>query len=83
MASEQSIFIENHDYVFKRFSRVMVNTYVLFRGLDVRGSRKLRTDTHIHTHTRDNYSNDNIKIIHSAEAHNNKYAISLDIKHMC
>ena len=36
---------------------------LIFRGLDVRGGRKLRTDTHTHTHThtythtRDNYSN--------------------------
>ena len=33
-----------------------MNTYVpIFRGLDARGGRKLRTDTH--TNTRDNYSN--------------------------
>ena len=52
IASEH--FSENHDY--KRFFRVAVNTYVpIFRGLDARGGRKLRTDTH--THTRDNYSN--------------------------
>ena len=58
VASERSIFSENHDY--KSFFRVAVNTYVpIFRGLDARGGRKLRTDTHthIHTHTRDNYSN--------------------------
>ena len=43
---------------------VAVNTYVpIFRGLDTRGGRKLRTDTHTythkhtHTHTQDNYSN--------------------------
>ena len=54
VASEQRIFSENHDY--KRFFHVAVNTYVpIFRGLDARGGRKLRTDTH--THTRDNYSN--------------------------
>ena len=29
------------------------------RGLDARGGRKLRTDTH--THTRDNHSNNNNK----------------------
>ena len=35
-----------------------MNTYVpIFRGLDARGGRKLRTDTHTHTNTRDNYSN--------------------------
>ena len=50
VASEQSIFSENHDY--KSFFRVAVNTYVpIFRGLDARGGRKLRTDTHTHTHT--------------------------------
>ena len=33
-----------------------MNKYVpIFRGLDARGGRKLRTDTH--TNTRDNYSN--------------------------
>ena len=52
VASEPSIFSENHDY--KSFFHVAVNTYVpIFRGLDARGGRKLRTDTHtyIHTHT--------------------------------
>ena len=56
VASEPSIFSENHNY--KRFFRVAVNMYVpIFRGLDARGGRKLRTDTHTytHTHTRDNY----------------------------
>ena len=49
-ASEPSIFSENHDY--KRFFRVAVNMYVpIFRGLDARGGRKLRTDTHTYTHT--------------------------------
>ena len=49
VASEPSIFSENHDY--KRFFRVAVNTYIpIFRGLDARGGRKLRTDTHTHTH---------------------------------
>ena len=44
VASERSIFSENHYY--KRFFRVAVNTYVpIFRGLDARGGRKLRTDT--------------------------------------
>ena len=48
IASEPSIFSENHDY--KSFFRVAVNTYVpIFRGLDARGGRKLRTDTHTHT----------------------------------
>ena len=50
VASERSIFSENHDY--KSFFRVAVNTYVpIFRGLDARGGRKLRTDTHTHTQT--------------------------------
>ena len=50
VASEPSIFSENHDY--KSFFRVAVNTYVpIFRGLDARGGRKLRTDTHTHIHT--------------------------------
>ena len=49
VASEPSIFSENHNY--KSFVLVAVNTYVpIFRGLDARGSRKLRTDTHTHTH---------------------------------
>ena len=53
VASETSIFSENHDY--KSFFRFAVNTYVpTFRGLDARGGRKL---TNRHTHTRDNYSN--------------------------
>ena len=59
VASEPSILAKkNHDY--KSFPRVAVNTYVpIFRGLDARGGRKLRTDRHtyIHTHTQDNYSN--------------------------
>ena len=55
VASEPSIFSEHHNY--KRFFRVAVNTYVpIFRGLDARGGRKIRTDTYTytHTHTRDN-----------------------------
>ena len=56
VASEPSIFSENHDY--KRFFRVAVNMYVpIFQDLDARGGRKVRTDTHIDTHIRDNYSN--------------------------
>ena len=36
VASEPSIFSENHNY--KRFFHVAVNTYVpIFRGLDARG----------------------------------------------
>ena len=50
VASERSIFSENHDY--KSVFRVAVNMYVpIFRGLDARGGRKLRIDTHTHTHT--------------------------------
>ena len=49
VSSESSIFSENHNY--KRFFRVAVNTYVpIFRGLDARVGRKLRTDKHTHTH---------------------------------
>ena len=48
VASERSIFSENRDY--KSFFCVTVNTYVpIFRDLDARGGRKLRTDTHTHT----------------------------------
>ena len=40
LASEPSIFRENHDY--KSFFRIAVNTYVpIFRGLDSCGGRKL------------------------------------------
>ena len=60
VASEPSIFSENHNY--KRFFRVAVNTYVpIFRGLDVRGD--ITTNTHVHAHTRtrdrDNSNEDN------------------------
>ena len=49
VASEPSIFSENHDY--KSFFCVAVNTYIpIFRDLDARGDRNLRTDTHTHTH---------------------------------
>ena len=53
VASERSIFSENHDY--KSFFRVAVSTYVpIFRGLDARGGRKTRTqkNTHVRTHAR-------------------------------
>ena len=51
VASEPSIFSENHDY--KRVFHVAVNTYVpIFRGLDARGGRKLRKHTHTTTTTR-------------------------------
>ena len=50
VAFERSIFSENHDY--KSFFRVAMNTFIpIFRGLDTRGGRKLRTDTQTHTHT--------------------------------
>ena len=40
VASEPSIFSENHDY--KKFFRVAVNTYVpIFQGLDACDGRKL------------------------------------------
>ena len=52
VASKPSNFSKNHDY--KSCFRVAVNMYVpIFQGLDARGGRKLRTDTH----TQDNYSN--------------------------
>ena len=81
VASEQSIFRKNHDYnSYKKVFGVAVNTYVslpIFCGLDARGGRKLRTDTH----TRDNHSNDNIR---APETHtyNNTYAKRLNIKHV-
>ena len=50
VASEPSIFSENDDY--KSFSVSRSTCYVpIFRGLDARGGRKLRTDTHTYTHT--------------------------------
>ena len=57
IASEPSIFSENHNY--KRFFRVAVNTYVpIFRGLDVptvRGGHwwhiTTNRHTHVHAHT--------------------------------
>ena len=50
VASERSIFSENQGY--KSFSRVTVNPYVpIFRDLDARGGRNLRTDTQTHRHT--------------------------------
>ena len=55
MAFEASTII-----IYKRVFRVTVNTYVpIFRGLDARGGRKLRTDTH--RHMRGNHSNNNNK----------------------
>ena len=50
VASEQSIFSENHNYIFLKFFSVAVNTYEpIFRGLDAGGGRHVRTDTHTHT----------------------------------
>ena len=49
VASERSIFSKNHDYnnYIKEFFSVAENTYVpIFRGLDARGGRKLRTERH-------------------------------------
>ena len=58
VASEPSIFSENHDY--KSFFRVAVSKYVpIFRDLDARGGRNLRTNTHTHKHTLDNEHNTN------------------------
>ena len=45
IASEPSIFIEYHDY--KSFFPCCGEP--IFRGLDARGGRKLRTDIHTHT----------------------------------
>ena len=50
------------DFDYKKVFRVAVNTYIpIFRGLDERGGRKLRTGTHTRTHrqshTRENHSN--------------------------
>ena len=51
VASEPSIFSENHNY--RSFSRIAVNTYVpIFWGLDARGGRKLQTHTHAHGTTK-------------------------------
>ena len=67
VAQEQLVAFEasksrckNHDYkLYKRVFRVAVNTYVpIFQGLDARGGRKLRTDTH--RHMQDNHSNNNL-----------------------
>ena len=53
--SGSSLLIESVD---KRVFQVVVNMYVpIFRGLDARGGRKLRIDTHM----RYNHSNDNNK----------------------
>ena len=50
VASEPSIFSENHDYK-SFFLRVAVNAYApIFQYPDARGGRKLRTDIHTHTH---------------------------------
>ena len=64
VASERSIFSKNHDcnsYSYRVF-RVAVNTYApIFRGVDACGGRKLYTNRHTHTHTRDIHSDDNNK----------------------
>ena len=61
VASERIIFSKNHDYnTYIKVFRVALNMYVpIFLDIDVRGGRKLRTDTH--THTRDSHSDDNNK----------------------
>ena len=49
VVSEPSIFSKNHDYK-SVFSCRGEYVYVpIFRGLDARGGRKLRTDIHTHT----------------------------------
>ena len=73
--------------IYKRVFHVAVNTYVpIFRGLDARGFRKLRTDTHTHARGTTTVMII-IKIIRSAEVHaynynNYTYAKPLNIKHM-
>ena len=55
VASERSIFSENHGY--KSFFRIAVNPYEpIFRRLDARGGRKLRTDSKPHCAPRVNYN---------------------------
>ena len=65
----------------KSFFRVAVNMYVrtylrIFQGLDERGGRKLRTDTHIHTHGTTTVKI--IKIIRSTEAHTCTYTYTVE-----
>ena len=56
-------FLVKITIIFFKFLRVIVNTYVpMFRGLDARTGRKLRTDPHTHTHMQDNHNNDNHRI---------------------
>ena len=59
LASERSIFSKNHDYnIYKSFP-CSGEHVPIFRGLDARGGRKLRTDTHTHTRGTTMHSNDN------------------------
>ena len=63
VASERSIFSKNYDwnsYNYRVF-RVAMNNAPIFRGVDARGGRKLYTNRHTHTHTRDSHSDDNNK----------------------
>ena len=72
-------------YYLKSIFCAAVNTYVRRQGLDARGGKKT---TNRHTHTWDNHSNDNNKIIRSAETHTYNiiilctYAKPLKMKHM-
>ena len=67
VASERSIFSKNHDwnsYNYRVF-RVAVNNAPIFRGVDARGGRKLYTNRHTHTHTRDSHSDDRYNTTYS------------------
>ena len=53
VASEPSIFSENHIIEVFPYRGEHVRIYIpIFRGLDARGGRKLRTHTHTTTKTR-------------------------------
>ena len=69
-----------------------MNTYVpIFRGLDVRGGRKLRTDTHTYTHTGQLKKNKKMKILpwfytmsaRRKENMRDKISYSIQIKNRC
>ena len=68
VASERSIFSENHDYnTYIRVFRVAVNTlhvrtYISgYRCTRWQKTTNRHTHTHTHTHTRDSHSDDNNK----------------------
>ena len=52
VASERNIFSENHDYntYIKSFPCRGEHVHTYISGYDARRGRKLRTDTHTHTH---------------------------------